>query len=125
MYAAQTSQVAQVRAGAHDALLLVQALAQRHILSAPVISGKQEAPDEIVDIKSHADGDVLGFMDIRDILLHLLADFDDVSAMMSQPLEERIQRVQEAGARFSQLLLRDISSYGADGQFLHSGQVRI
>jgi hypothetical protein len=40
----------------------VQALAQRHILSAPVITGREEEPDEIVNIKFHADGDVLGFM---------------------------------------------------------------
>ena len=100
----------------------MQALATRHILSAPVITGRENEDDAIVDIKYHAEGDVLGFMDIRDILLHLLKCVD-VDAVVAAPAEERLKMLHEAGAKLRQTALREVSVYGADGNFLHSGQV--
>jgi hypothetical protein len=63
--------------------------------------------------------------DIRDLLLHLLSALPDLDAVLAAPLDERIRRVQAAGVRFSGATLQEVKSDANDGNFLHSGQVRL
>lgn len=102
----------------------MQALANASILSAPVISGSIDDPESIVPLEKHADGDVIGFLDIRDILLHLLATVGDLDDLLAAPEEVRMERLEAAGALLRETQLQDVEPYGHDGNFLHGGQVR-
>jgi hypothetical protein len=102
----------------------MQALADRQILSAPVMTGRKNERDSTVDIKHHADGDVLGFLDVRDILLHFLRELGAVQRLIDMPMLQRMQHLEASGATFCKKLVSDVSNYGSDGNFLHSGRVR-
>jgi hypothetical protein len=104
-------------------LASLQALGEAQILSAPVITGVQQLPDKIVDIQKHADGDVIGFMDIRDILLCLLTHLGDLDKLMTLPIQTRMQTLEQAGNHLSKMVVKDMPVYGSDGNFLHSGRV--
>ena len=69
----------------------MQALADAHILSAPVVNGAIDDVQRVVPKEQHAAGDVLGFVDIRDLLLHLLAQLGDLEALLKQDKEERMR----------------------------------
>jgi hypothetical protein len=101
----------------------MQALSDARCLSAPVITGKADHGDKPVAIEDHADGDVLGFMDIRDILLHLLSTVGDLNSLLRAPMLKRMEILQSMATSFSTMVIKEVSAYGQDGNFLHSGKV--
>lgn len=69
------------------------------------------------------DRDVVGFLDIRDILLNFLGTLGNVGELLKMPMLKRMHALEQAGAVFSRKLVSDIHLYGSDGNFLHSGRV--
>lgn len=101
-----------------------QALASRHILSAPVMTGRaQEASQGDGAMQFSNDRDVVGFLDIRDILLNFLSHLGHVKELLQMPMLKRMHELEAAGSLFSRKLVSDIHAYGTDGNFLHSGRV--
>lgn len=70
------------------------------------------------------DRDVLGFLDIRDILLNFLSNVGNVNHLLQMPMLKRMHELEQAGGIFSKKLVSDIHMQGSDGNFLHSGRVR-
>lgn len=104
----------------------LQALASRHILSAPVMTGRaQDASQEGGATQFRQDRDVVGFLDIRDILLNFLNHLGHVHELLKMPMLKRMHELETAGGLFSRKLVSDIHAYGTDGNFLHSGRVRL
>lgn len=102
----------------------LQALASRHILSAPVMTGRaQEASQGDGAMQFSNDRDVVGFLDIRDILLNFLSHLGHVKELLQMPMLKRMHELEAAGSLFSRKLVSDIHAYGTDGNFLHSGRV--
>jgi hypothetical protein len=103
----------------------MQALSDARCLSAPVITGRADLGDVPVGIENHSEGDVLGFLDIRDILLHLLSTVGNLDSLLNAPLLKRMEMLHSAGVNFSTMVVKEVSTYGKDGNFLHSGKVSL
>jgi 5'-AMP-activated protein kinase regulatory gamma subunit len=85
----------------------LQVLAEHRILSAPVT----------------ADGEVLGFVDIRDILAAFLKDAD-VEQLKASKMLAKMRMLEEGGAAFARKSLRDLGDHGSDGGFLHANRTK-
>lgn len=80
----------------------LRTLAARRILSAPVLT---------------EDNDICGFLDIRDILSSFL---DDVQpSQLEGKMLQRMRVLEEAGVRFTSKSIKQLSTLGGDGGFLH------
>ena len=102
-------------------------MAARRILAAPVLTATaSDTAGSIVDVAEHAERDVLGFLDIRDILMNLLATVGEARAVCEESLERRTERLQAAAAQLGAKTLRQVSDFVCgDGNFVHSNQVRL
>lgn len=76
-------------------------------------------------MKFSNDRDVVGFLDIRDILLNFLSHLGHVKELLQMPMLKRMHELETAGSLFTRKLVSDIHAYGTDGNFLHSGRVRL
>jgi hypothetical protein len=106
-------------------MAMLQELADRHVLSAPVLTGKQPTKSgHSGSLKFGEEREVVGFLDIRDILLAFLKHLGGVQSLLQMPLQQRLHHVEASGAAFSRNTVRESVAYGDDGNFLYFGKVR-
>lgn len=111
----------------HEAMSLrhvLTALGERRILSAPVLGGGSSDPQRPVELDNHGDSDILGFIDVRDILIHFLRGLN-VEEVRGMKMLKQMSRLEAEGAIFCEKCVRDIATWGADGHFLHSSKTRL
>lgn len=88
----------------------LKVLSAQNILSAPVVAcSASDLPDDCTD--------VIGFIDIRDVLVSFLSGLD-IQHMKGQPMLHSMQTLEEAGKAFGTKKLQDLSDLGGDGTFL-------
>ncbi|KAL0030536.1 hypothetical protein WJX79_002975 [Trebouxia sp. C0005] len=89
----------------------LKVLSAQKILSAPVVAcSESDAPDDCTD--------VIGFIDIRDVLVSFLSDLDMVKCMKGQSMLHCMHALEEAGKAFGTKKLQDLHELGGDGTFL-------
>mmetsp|Transcript_13015 Transcript_13015/g.35443 ORF Transcript_13015/g.35443 Transcript_13015/m.35443 type:complete len:383 (+) Transcript_13015:109-1257(+) len=91
----------------------LQVLGERKIMSAPVLGVGQEGTME----------DVLGFCDLKDILLSFLEGLN-LQEVHEEKLMHRMRDLEERGAAFAATQLKDLKHLGSDGDFIHCTQAK-
>lgn len=105
---------------------MLQALSDKHVLSAPVLTGDQpDTPSKSASSKFKEDREVVGFLDIRDILVAFMDHLGGLEHLLQMPLAERLRHVEGSGAAFSNKAVKESVRYGDDGNFLYFGKVGI
>lgn len=107
-----------------DSATVEQALgvmAKHKIISAPVIVTPEDcASDQALHDAGEA-ADILGFIDIKDILNSFLSGID-IPALNEIKLLQRMRILEDKGAAFGTTKLRDLNYIGTDGDFIHASQ---
>lgn len=95
----------------------LRVLAAHRILSAPVVSATSldQEHSETVEPQDRIK-DVVGFIDIRDILSSFLAEID-LAGLREAKMLKRMRILEEQGQRFATKSIRDLKSLGSDGWF--------
>lgn len=102
----------------------LKVLATHKILSAPVVvdvdgvHGPAQWPYE------KESTDILGFVDIRDILTSFLAELD-LTGISSMKMLQRMRLLEDKGQQFAATQLRSLKYIGGDGDFVHVAQAKV
>ncbi|KAL3155291.1 hypothetical protein ABBQ32_013075 [Trebouxia sp. C0010 RCD-2024] len=88
----------------------LKVLSSQQILSAPVVAcSEEDTPDDCTD--------VIGFIDIRDVLLSFLSDLS-MSSMKGHSMLQCMHALEAAGKSFGAKKLQELPELGGDGTFL-------
>ncbi|KAK9829547.1 hypothetical protein WJX72_006411 [[Myrmecia] bisecta] len=103
----------------------LKVLAKHHILSAPVVVPNDGPGSVDACAPNRCPEDIVGFVDIRDILSSYLAEAD-LASMRGMRLLKRMQVLEESGQKFASKTLEQLSVLGHDGSFfLENGSGRL
>lgn len=100
----------------------LKTLSAHKILSAPVVLG--DATDKSLWPAGEGAKDIIGFVDIRDILNSFLSSIN-VKEVSEMKLLQRMRFLEEQGAAFAQTSLKELQLFGGDGDFLHATQAKV
>lgn len=102
--------------------LALRTLAANRILSAPIVACSKGSGSSTPRVSANADDitDVLGFVDLRDILASFLKELD-MKSIKSMKMLQRLRVLEKKGQAFASKSLKDLKGSGGDGDFLHKG----
>uniref|UniRef100_A0A7S0X0C9 CBS domain-containing protein n=1 Tax=Chlamydomonas leiostraca TaxID=1034604 RepID=A0A7S0X0C9_9CHLO len=102
----------------------LKVLAENKILSAPVVVA-QEGDDasQSATVQPGEAADILGFVDIKNILDSFLSEID-IPELNQVKLLQRMRELEERGAAFAEKPLKELKYMGTDGDFIHASQAR-
>lgn len=98
-------------------------LARHKILAAPVVLASEYSPEAQWPCDVGAN-DILGFVDIRDILSSFLHDIR-ADELIRMKLLQRMRLLEERGQAFAASQIKNLKQLGGDGDFLHITQAKV
>jgi len=101
----------------------LKTLAAHRVVSAPVVVATKEDdhPGPVWNFKK-APEDVLGFIDIKDVIRSFLEDVKGTGILEYPSMLKKMRALEEKGTAFSHKTMKDLRLTGGDGCFLHVGQ---
>ncbi|GFH13702.1 uncharacterized protein HaLaN_09637 [Haematococcus lacustris] len=100
----------------------LKVLADNKIVSAPVLVCDDPTPRCPTMGEGEA-ADILGFIDIRNVLESFLAEVN-ISKLNEVKLLQRMRVLEEKGLAFGAKRIKDLPHLGTDGDFIHDSQAR-
>lgn len=102
----------------------LKVLKEYKVVSAPVVVTPDDDTSEGPLHATSMSADILGFVDIKDILESFLTVIEsDLPALNEQKnLLQRMRMLEDKGAEFGELKIKDLKFIGTDGDFIHSSQ---